>query len=416
MLKAAIGSNGQGVYMTGGTLTNQSGGVISGVGTGAAIFLTGTANTLNLQAGSTVNGLIDASSTTDATGVYTLAGALNGGFTGGTGNDTLTLITGATETGTLDGNTGNDTLILDGTGTNGALGSQQVVNFENLTKNGTGTWTLTGTTAASPTTVALNAGTLNVAGGNALADAANVTILGVATLALQANETINALAGAGNVTLAANTLTVGGGNGGATFSGVASGTGGLTKTGTGTQVLSGTNTYTGATVVNAGTLALGASNVIADGSAVTVATGATFDLVANNDTVASLLLNGTLAGTGTLTAATYTLNAGTVNANLGAGTLTQASGASLLNGTEAATTVNINGGTLSLGASNRLADGAAGRPTRMSWTKLPVSASLLPISGMDCERLSLSSSWTKPRTLSIPSMIRDGSFSSPRIE
>ena len=132
----------------------------------------------------------------------------------------------------------------------------------------------------------------------------------------------------------------------------------MTKLGTGTETLTGANTYTGATNVGAGTLALGASNALAAGTAVGVASGATLNLGGNTDTVASLTLAGTLAGTGTLTAATYTLNAGTVNANLGAGTLAQASGASTLNGTAGAGTVNVTGGTLSLGASDRLADAA----------------------------------------------------------
>ena len=56
------------------------------------------------------------------------------------------------------------------------------------------------------------------------------------------------------------------------------------------------------------------------------------------------------------------------------------------------------------------------RLTRMSWTKLPASISLLPINGIDWARLLLSSSWTKPSTLSMPSRIRDGSFSSPSTE
>ena len=358
---AGSASGAVGVYLTGGTLTNQSGGTISAGQTngvyGIAIQLAGTGNILNLQAGSTVNGSIDASATTDASNSYTFTGTLNGGFTGGSGNDTVTLVTPVTVTGTLDGGAGTDTLVLDGTGT-GTLGSAQVVNFENGMKQGSGTWTLTGTTAASPTSFAINAGTLAVAGGNALSDTGAITIASGATLQLNASETIGSLGGAGNVTLGANTLTTGGLNASPTFSGVASGTGGLTKVGTGTLTLAGANTYTGATTVNAGTLALGTTNAIAAGSAVTVASGATLDLATYNDTVANLALAGTLNGTGTLTAATYTLNGAAVNANLGAGTLTQAGGTSTLSGTAGAATVNVAAGTLALGASNRLADNA----------------------------------------------------------
>src|SRR6185503_6926217 len=123
--------------------------------------------------------------------------------------------------------------------------------------------------------------------------------------------------------------------------------------------LSGSNTYSGATNVNVGTLALGANNVLADTTPVTVASGATLDMGTFSDTVGSLTLNsGSLNGSGTLTAATYDLNGGTVNANLGAGTLNQLSNTTTLNGTADAATVNVNGGTLALGADDRLNDTA----------------------------------------------------------
>jgi fibronectin-binding autotransporter adhesin len=48
------------------------------------------------------------------------------------------------------------------------------------------------------------------------------------------------------------------------------GTGGLSKSGASTMTLTGTNTYTGATTISGGTLALGASNVLPNGSAVSL--------------------------------------------------------------------------------------------------------------------------------------------------
>src|SRR5690606_9805536 len=83
------------------------------------------------------------------------------------------------------------------------------------------------------------------------------------------NETIGALAAASaaaNVQLGSGTLTTGANNTSTTFAGAIAGSGGLTKAGTGTFTLAGANTYTGTTTVNAGTLALGASDVIASSS------------------------------------------------------------------------------------------------------------------------------------------------------
>ena len=117
---------------------------------------------------------------------------------------------------------------------------------------------------------------------------------------------------------------------------------GLTKYGAGTVIFNSNNTYTGSTVVNAGTLrlaaasnalagnlqiqtnasvTLGASEQIADTAAITNA-GGTLSMGSFNETVASFTMTGgLLQGAGTLTAANYSLTAGTVNANLGAGSL-----------------------------------------------------------------------------------------------
>lgn len=192
-----------------------------------------------------------------------------------------------------------------------------------VTKNGSGTLTFSGTANNTYTgTTTLNGGTfvLNKSaniiaipaaftantGTTIRTDAANqwgtgtpplVTLNGTAILNLNNNNQRIALASASStssVTLGTATLDINN-TGTDTYAGVISGTGGVTKTNTGTQVLSGANTYTGTTTVTAGILRLGAANVIADASNVTLnggtlSTGAT---TGNSETVGTLNLNAT---------------------------------------------------------------------------------------------------------------------------
>jgi len=92
------------------------------------------------------------------------------------------------------------------------------------------------------------------------------------------------------------------------ISAILGGTGSVfNKTTANTVTLSGANTYTGLTTISAGTLQLGASGVIADTSAVTVASGAILDLNGYSEEI------GSLAGAGTVTssaAGDLTLTAG----------------------------------------------------------------------------------------------------------
>ncbi len=215
--------------------------------------------------------------------------------------------------------------------------------------------TLNGTAAAD--TVSVASGQLLLQGNGRLIAAPTTTVAAGATLSLNGSQTLGTLAGAGNVDLQGGSVLSTGLSGSSSFSGVISGTGALEKVGTGTFTLSGSHAYTGSTVVTAGTLATGGNDVLPDGSLVIVQSGATLNL-GGNDTVGTLTLSGTLGGSGqTLTAASYVLNGGTANANLGAGTLTS-NGSSTLVGSSAATSVTVAGGTLTLAAAERLADSA----------------------------------------------------------
>lgn len=156
---------------------------------------------------------------------------------------------------------------------------------------------------------------------------------------------------------------------------------GLTKYGAGTVILATNNTYSGLTLVAEGTLKLEASNALAgDVEVLTTATlelgedvlssmsavtnaGGTLSIGDFSKTVDSFTMTGgVLQGTGTLTAATYTFSAGTLDANLGAGLLTKtgAGTAMLVAGRSAsATSSTVSGGVM-------LVDGQLGGPVNVT--------------------------------------------------
>ena len=212
---------------------------------------------------------------------------------------------------------------------------------------------------AALNSLAINTGTLTLGAVATLSASPVVTVDAGATLALGSDQTLGSLAGSGTLALGSATLSTG--TAGSTiFSGVIGGSGGLDKQGdASTFTLTRANTYTGPTRVQAGTLALVGADRLADASAVSVLPGATLRL-GGDDTVASLALQGTLDGSGTLTAATYTLAGGntTAGAQLGAGDLTS-TGNSRLAGTSAASKVTVLADRLTLAAPDRLADASA---------------------------------------------------------
>jgi autotransporter-associated beta strand protein len=115
----------------------------------------------------------------------------------------------------------------------------------------------------------------------------------------------NSIANAGTISFS--------GSGNATLSGVISGLGSIIKAGSGNITLSGANTYTGTTTINSGTLTAGISTsgstgAFGNASNVTV-NGGTLALSAFNQTVGSVTVGnsgGSITGSGTLTATSYT--------------------------------------------------------------------------------------------------------------
>ncbi len=215
-----------------------------------------------------------------------------------------------------------------------------------LTKQGTGTFTLSGANTYTGATAIKN-GTLALGGGNDRLPTGTTVTLGDSVAntngILKLNSRSQQLAGLltagtgiansvvnGNATAATLTLNIASGTN--TFGGVLGGSGadesnfGLTKTGTGNLTLSNTNAYTGATIVTDGTLSL-AQAYLANASNVELSTTATLDLqFAATDTIDKLLINGVPQVTGTWGAVGNMAAAHTTSRITGSGLLNVSTG------------------------------------------------------------------------------------------
>jgi autotransporter-associated beta strand protein len=250
----------------------------------------------------------------------------------------------------------------------GSINSTQVVNLDG------GTLTVSNITHSgnNPTkNFNFNGGTLTAAGNFTLGTMTAVNVVNGANINTNGNDVViaDALLNAGS--------------------------GGLTKIGTGIFTLGGSNSYLGATQVLAGSLVTSAADVLPNSTALTVASGATLTM-GDNGSVATLLLNGALQGSGTLTAASYALNGGSANSALGAGVLTS-TGSSSLGATSAATTVVVSSGTLTLMAANLLADGAAVSVASGATLALSGSDS---VASLGLAGIQASSRWARPHVRS----------------
>ncbi len=254
----------------------------------------------------------------------------------------------------------------------------------NLTKQGTGTFTLSGANTTYSGAVNINNGTLSIAHAQGLGNSSGVTVdagttLNINNVSIAAGPTISATglgggngaisatgtaAYAGNIVLNGASASINSGTGSLELSGQISGAAVFSKIGSGVLTLSGNNTFTGNTTISAGTLRLaGIGNAIADTVAVQVNAGTTFDLNNKNETIGSL--NGAAGsivslGSGILTTgnSTNTNYAGSIQ---GSGGLTkQGSGGFTLSGSNTYTgATTINAGVLGLGAANVLSDTTA---------------------------------------------------------
>ncbi len=353
----SVAKDGSGTWILSGANTYSGGttisaGVVSAttsaeaLGTGAVTVASGAA----LQVTGALD--FDEALTLSGTGIGD-AGALRNisGDTNWSGDITLAAasrINSDLDTLTLSGATIDDAfgLTIGGAGDT-TISSIIATGANTLTKDGSGTLTLSGANTYSGGTT-ITAGTLNINNAAALGGAAGVfTIAGGAidntsggAITLSNNNAqawdadftftgANALnLGTGAVTLGgnrevtvnANTLTVGGAIGGAHS---------LTKAGAGTLTLDSVNTYTGSTIVNSGTLNLNEGLTI---SSLVFSGDGTVNLAADKN-IANAITNTSGATTGTLN---YLGNS-TTGGNIGTS-----------NANEDLTAVNINAGTLTM--------------------------------------------------------------------
>ena len=379
---------------SGSTISNAAAATLSGVLSGSGTLTKAGAGTLTLSGTNTHTGAVTVSAGTlaaaggsaigDASAVTVSSGAT---LSLGSGNETIGSLAGAGNVVlsyrlTAGGNNSDTTFsgIISSTNTSG------------LTKTGTGTLTLSGANSYTGSTT-VSAGTLAVSGSGTVGSGSAVTVDSGATLSSSAATlSLGSLAGAGTVSIGANTLYAGSNNTSTSFTGTFSGSGAFYKLGTGTLTLSGTNSssFTGTmTVRDGGTLSvagdanLGAGTVTLNGGTLTVTGAGTIDNAfdtgvngATIDTGVAVTLSGaiggsdglTKTGTGTLTLSgtnTYsgptTVSAGTL---LVTGALDGTSGVSVASGATLGGTGSLfatgSSSTLTVASGATLAPGVAG--------------------------------------------------------
>ncbi len=304
--------------LTNGGQIAVTGGSFSGV---TAITLNGANSRIDFFAANQVNSQVAVSSNPSGGRFYlndhnqtigSLAGDL--GVTTGFGGGNGTLTVGANNTSTVYSGQ------FDGTG-------------GTLAKIGSGTLTLTQANYHTVGT-SVSAGTLIVSGAGTIGfPTPSLTTSSTGIFDLNGtSQTIGQLLGTGgsilnNAASTSSTLLIGADNLDASFAGVLKnglGTLSLSKTGSGTQTLKTANLYTGATLVSAGTLALDTTAhtgvLIAQGSAITVASGATLSFLGTDY---NAILKNPLAVQGTVNAAGTVHNSHTLgDFSLDGGTVT----------------------------------------------------------------------------------------------
>ena len=328
-----------------GTLVIGSTGLLGGGNYSQSIANSGTF-LFGSNSNQTLGGIISGSGavTKNGTGTLTLSG--NNTYSGATTISAGTLV--ITSTGLLGGGNysqsiANNGAFLFGSNSNQTLGGI-ISGTGALTKDGTGTLTLSGNNTYSGTTT-ISVGTLQANHANALGNGGNITFTS-GTLQYTANS--NATDWGARFKNSTSAIALDTNSTNVTLSAAidATNTGGLTKLATGTLTLSGNNTYSGATTISAGTLVITSTGLLGGGNySQSIANNGAFLFGSNSDQT----LSGTISGSGALTkngTGMLTLsgnNSGTGGVTLTAGTL-NINSATALGATASA--LNINGGTI----------------------------------------------------------------------
>ncbi|MFO1141627.1 MAG: autotransporter-associated beta strand repeat-containing protein [Amaricoccus sp.] len=348
------------VHGFGNTLTNY--GTISGTGSAALWFedtTTGTPRnivdnfgTITRVGGGPVFG------TNGGAGIVfrnETGAVVNGSLSFAGGNDDLLFFANSTVTGSINGGGGSNNLTLQGAAGSSDTLAGALANFQTLTKDGLGRWTVSGSLSGfSSTTV--NQGTLALTGNN-VNYSAGVLVNPLGTLEARAQSLPEQADPADNLTNVTN-------NGVLRFAqpdagiylGQVVGNGRVEKTGAGVLTLAPSagagNTYTGTTTINEGTVSVAANDALGAVAGGLILNGGELRTTATFATARPATL---LAGGGTFEqAAGTTLTDTGVISNVGR--LTKAGGGTLVLG--AANTyvggTQVNGGVLQAGANANL--------------------------------------------------------------
>lgn len=275
---SALGTTG-GITTVNGLSTTSSLEIAGGISIGESITLQGNGSA------SAANQLVNVSGNNTITANIT-------NTTGGANHSITSLADKLTINASINPNGGSTrSLFLRGAGDGEITGGYNLSAAATapLTKEGTGTWTLSGTSSYNGTTT-ITGGTLQIGNGGTTG-----RLAATSGITNNANLTINR----SNAISQATDLGAGA---------IISGTGSLTQAGSGTTTLTAANTYSGATSVNAGTLHLASGSTA---SAITVASGASlgFTLGTTITSTSTVTLNGgaTIKITGTPSDPSYTL-------------------------------------------------------------------------------------------------------------